>query len=354
MRSPIPIASYKFADENVSCPSQRLCGGGECGADPTHRWRERRRHRTRSLGCDGFVCPRIICMQGYVLLRVRARPRDPLLPYVPRAVVLTMERNTRLTWNSLAELCSVCTETWIQVNRGWKENGVKPDYVRSTAHDLVHAYRHACEACAGVDGPVLFFEEDALLLERDRLHYERVDAFLRRDAYDVYSLGSFGEFGYKDRGGHHRRFVGRMGFSQAIVWSKRARDALLARPPGDMHIDVHTLSEMERKYSYMRPLVVQLFPTTENMSNWCIECNDSVRERLVVRMWTSFLQRVLHLDCRPDGWRTLYRMNDMVRHIRRSVAFAKGACVYALGVVVVYLLLSYTTSASKPASTACA
>ena len=277
-------------------------------------------------------------MGVYNLLRVPTRPKRPLLKHVARAVILTMEEGTRLTAETLSDLSSVCGETWVQVNPGWK-HGRKPSYVTSTAHDLVHAYRNACLWCADTDGPVLFFEEDAILLERGREHYERIDAFLREERYDVYSLASFGEFGHEDKASHHRRFVGRMGFSQAIVWSRGARDALLGRPEGDMHIDVHTLSSMRRKYSYMRPLVVQLFPTTENMATWCIECENGVRERIVVRAWHSFLQQVLRLDARPDGWRTLYRMNDCIRHVKRGVAVAKAVCVYAIGTIIVYLII---------------
>lgn len=242
-----------------------------------------------------------------------------------------------MTTDTLSDLRTLCPETRIQINMGWKD-GKKP-HITTTAHDLVDAYRHCCRAVAECDGPVLIMEEDAVFSNRDRLHYARVNEFLAKQDYDIYSLGSFGEFTGDDKGEHHRRFVGRLGFSQAIVWNKSARDMILVRPEGDMHIDVHTLSAMKRKYTYYRPLVVQLFPTTENMSTWCIECNDGSRERLVVRAWQGFLQKVLGLDRRPDGWTTLYKMNDAIRHVKRGIGVAKGLALYVTGTLVVFLLI---------------
>lgn len=275
-------------------------------------------------------------MGGYKCVQVPIRPERPLLPSVTRAVVLSMERGSRLTRESLADLCAICPRTWVQLNPGWEQGG-KPAHVTSTAHDLVDAYRHACAGCADVDGPVLLLEEDALLLEHDAAAFERVDAFLRSQPYDVYSLGSFGEFGPADARDHHRRFVGRMGFSQAIVWSRRARDALLRRPVGDVHIDVHTISALELKYGYRKPLVVQLFPRTKNMQTWCLECDGSVRERILVNAWKCFLQKVLRLDRRTSGWKVLYAMNGGIRHVRRGTHALGAVVLYSLTLLVVFL-----------------
>lgn len=261
----------------------------------------------------------------------------PLLPAVSITVILTMNEGSRLTPESLSDLRSLCRETRIQINMGWK-NGKKP-HITTTAHDLVDAYRHCCKMVADCDGPVLILEEDAVFFERDSTHFGVVNEFLKTQDYDVYSLASFGEFCHEDKGDAHRRFVGRLGFSQAIVWNKSGRDMILKRPEGDMHIDVHTLSAMTRKYTYYRPLVVQLFPTTENMSTWCIECKNGSKERLIVRAWQSFLQRVLNLDRRPDGWTTLYKMNDCIRYVKRGMRVLKGVLMYIVGTLVVFFLI---------------
>ena len=261
----------------------------------------------------------------------------PLLPHVPLAVILTMKEGSRLTPGPFSDLRTLCRETRIQVNMGWKD-GKKP-HITTTAHDLVDAYRHCCKMVADCDGPVLILEEDAVFFERDLSHFGVVNEFLASRDYDIYSLASFGEFCCEDKEEAHRRFVGRLGFSQAIVWNKTARDMILSRPEGDMHIDVHTLSAMTRKYTYHRPLVVQLFPTTENMSTWCIECNNGSKERIIVSAWQSFLQRVLNLDRRPDGWATLYKMNDAIRHVKRGIRVFKGFLLYVIGTLVMFLLI---------------
>lgn len=265
------------------------------------------------------------------------RESRPLLPHVPLAVILSMNEGSRLTTEALSDLRTLCPETRIQINMGWKDGNAP--HITTTAHDLVDAYRHCCRAVAECDGPVLIVEEDAVFLNRNRVHYACVDEFVAKRNYDIYSLGSFGEFSADDKGEHHRRFVSRLGFSQAIVWNKSARDMILARPEGDMHIDVHTLSAMKRKYTYYRPLVVQLFPTTENMRTWCIECTQSSRERIVVCAWQGFLQRVLGLDRCPDGWTTLYKMNDAIRHVKQGIGVVKGLALYVVGTLVVFLMI---------------
>lgn len=275
-------------------------------------------------------------MAVYKLLRVPARPRDPMLPCVSRAVILSMSTDSRLTTKTLSDLCCFCFETWIQVNPGWK-GGLKPGYVQSTAQDLIHAYRNACSATADVDGPVLFFEEDAIVLNWDRDHYERVDTFLKQGDYDWYSFGSLGEFSGDDKG-HHRRFRGTVGCTQAVVWSKGARNMLLQRAEGcDLHIDSHFLSLFQRKFSYRIPLIVQLFPTTQNMTSWCVDCDEKkkVKDRLIMRVFQAFLQNVLSLDRRPDSWTTLYAINDSLRHAKYGI----GVCVYIVSIVLMYMVI---------------
>lgn len=285
-------------------------------------------------------------MSCYDLVKLPPCSERPLLPSVKRAVILAMRNSSRLTDDTLADLSRFCEETYIQWNEGWRKCK-KPACVTSTAHDLIHAYKNACLACKDVEGPVLFFEEDAIVFERDATHYERVDEFLRRERFDIYSLGSFGEFCPRATPGElHRRFQEKVGFSQAMVWSETARRQVLSRPDGDTHVDVHAISALPRKYAYHLPLVVQLFPVTENMGSWCIACDDSVRERLVVSGWTTFLQRALHLDKRPDGWRTLYKMNDLIRWARRAGSALKGTLAYAVATLLIYTLLTRPCSAA--------
>lgn len=247
---------------------------------------------------------------------------DPWFPSVARAYILLLHGSARSSAPTFNELGVLSRATYLQTNRDW-QTCAKVDAVYNTATDLVDAYRQACEHCAGVEGPVLILEDDAQIFSRDRTRYAEVDAFVRDSVFDVYSLGSFG--GFDAKLGNHRHFKKTMGFTQAVIWSKRARDHFLARlgSAKDVHIDVHTISSMPLKYTYKQPLVVQTFPTTPNMANWCIRCDGSRTERVVVRAWIWFLQRPLRLDASPRRWRTLYWINENMR----ALAYAPAVIV---------------------------
>lgn len=251
---------------------------------------------------------------------------DPWLPSVSHAVVLTLQGSTRLTTERLESLGRLCRTTVVQVNACWRECK-KPAYVRSTAHDLIHAYRNACRLSEDTAGPVLILEDDAEVFDGDRAAFRDVDEFVRRGVFDVYSLGSAGEFVATE--GPHRRFGATMGFSQAVVWSAAARRRLLESPCDATHIDVHSLSQMALKYTYYRPLVVQLFPTTANMATWCMRCKDEWWERGLVCAWQAFLQRGLKLDRRPDGWKAIYTINAGIRPVKTVIAPVLGALTLA-------------------------
>ncbi len=243
------------------------------------------------------------------------RERRPLLRAATRAYVLTLHDSDRLHRKEASLLPLLCAETYIQINRNYKVSR-KPAHVDSTATDLIHAYRNVCSQCRDVRGPVLILEDDAQLLSTCRRQYREVDEFIRSQRYDVYTLGSAGPFDRTQDVGNHRRFYGIMGFSHAIVWSHAAREQFLS---GDetrqTHIDVHVLSSMRAKYTYRTPLVVQLFPTTENMSTWCVQCNGSQTERIVVKVWIHIVQKWLGLETKPIGWYTLYLINSYAQAI---------------------------------------
>jgi hypothetical protein len=271
-------------------------------------------------------------MSCYSLALVR-QSDSPLLPSVSHAFVLTLSDSNRLTHSRLNQLGTLCPKTIVQVNSYWKWC-TKPSYVKSTSHDLIHAYRNVCQVCKGIDGPVLILEDDADVLDADPRAFGEIDTFLQNREFDVYSFGSFGEF--VEREGSHRKYGTIMGFSQAVVWSAGARRRLLNSPEGATHIDVHTLSQMSNKYTYYKPLVVQLFPTTENMGTWCIKCENQWWESIAVRAWIAFLQQGLRLDRRPDGWRTLYKINAWLKPLKVSYIVALGLLLVLVSAALIH------------------
>lgn len=225
----------------------------------------------------------------------------PLLPSIECAVVLTMSNSNRIHKKEFRDVTRLCRKTYVQRNMGYKQCG-KPSYVVSPNTDLIHAYKNVCEEFRNVRGNVLILEDDAQLMTTARPEdFERVDQFLIIGTYDLYSLGSLGSIRHISR--NHARVHG--GFAQAVVWTSWAREKLL-HTDVRKHIDGHFIT-LQRTITYKRPLVVQLFPPTENQKEWCIFCIPSLRRlddfinNLHVRLF-----KLLKMDTSTEHWSTLY------------------------------------------------
>ena len=230
---------------------------------------------------------------------------DPLLPSLDATVVLTMEgneRESRMDWPFLSRLARA---TYVQRNPGHRKM-VKPG-VDCTSRDIIHAYQAACRRVQEL-GHVLILEDDAQPLLRDPRVYARIDAFLQGGDFDVYSFGSLGRF--RIGCGRHPRYASFMGFAQAIVYTQTTRSRLLAVDVQAIrHIDAHFLSRLARKRSYWRPVIVQLFPRTDNMLEWGYRQRGSACERRLVALFVRILHHVLCLDRRLWGWHAMYVIN---------------------------------------------
>lgn len=238
----------------------------------------------------------------------------PLLASVDNAYILTMSASTRLQGDERKEIASLCKNTFVQINKGWR-NCRKAPHITTTAQDLVDAYRNLFVHCEGIHAPILVMEDDAVVLNSDKAHYERVDAFVTNADFNLYSLGSSG-FVNPFHFGYHKKFLKTIGFSQAVIWSARARSEALVTMQSTklMHMDIHIMSKLARKYTYYMPLVVQTLPITENQGTWCYLCNNNAVERAVVHLWVCCLKKI-QLDRRPDAWRTVYHVNDLPRYV---------------------------------------
>jgi hypothetical protein len=244
----------------------------------------------------------------------------PLLSIVKNAYILTMRDSKRLKSEQAQYLKNICATTFVQINNGFK-NCRKSKHITNTALDLTDAYRNVFMACKHILEPVLVLEDDALLFETDREHFERVDAFLADHEFDVYSLGSFGMFAPFDFS-YHKKFVNSVSYSQAVVWPQKTRDRFLeimdANPESIIHIDGHFLSNLKFKYSYHIPLIVQVFPETLNKETWCSRCKGEKVEKMAFDVWNRFLLMV-DLDERPHGWKSLYIINHNFLRILASI-----------------------------------
>jgi hypothetical protein len=237
----------------------------------------------------------------------------PWLPSVECAVVLTMRGSDR--WKAhLPFLSRLCRRTVLQINDGFRAGG-KPEWVRATNSDLVHAYVHACESTRHL-GSVLLLEDDAEPMPGASFaDFAEVDAFLRGgdERWDAYTLGSMGRR-HATRSRHHFRMRtglhGEVACTQAVVWSHAARQRLLRTSGASIpHIDCHFLSVLARVYVFCRPLVVQRFPPTDNRQSWCVVCRDEVsaraRDRFAIGMFALVLAG-LRMDRALGGWNVVY------------------------------------------------
>ena len=255
----------------------------------------------------------------------------PLLRNVDCAIVLTMREGKKRgrrggeAAREAGPLHRLCRETFVQLNEGFRGGG-KPEWVTNSAHDLVHAYTHACEFAKG-KGNVLILEDDAEIMPgATRDDFSIVDAFLSTHRFDAYSLGSFGA--RRPEGEHMRMRTGRIGSvacSQAIVWSPTARNRLLRTHGASIpHIDGHFMSILGRVHTYRYPLVVQRFPSTENMSNWCVACTPTLsgraRDTFAISLFRLVL-RSLRLDRSLGGWNVIYAYHT---HTWKSVFAVLG------------------------------
>jgi len=237
----------------------------------------------------------------------------PLLPRVDLAVVLTMHGSERLLRLQQADcpLYRLCAHTVLQINRGYRACP-KPQ-VTNTAYDLTHAYAEVARWTRGM-GNVLVLEDDAVLMKDSRdADFALVDEFVALRNFNVYSLGSIGAVRPDAWGSRHRTFIAKWGLTQAIVWSPRAREALLQRAAHrlPMHIDTGFLAMLPLCFTLDRPLVVQTFPVTPNTANWCMFCTGGSFGRL--DRWLSQSGHAcmgrLGLDHSVEGWRVLYMLN---------------------------------------------
>lgn len=245
---------------------------------------------------------------------------DPLLPSVECAVVLTMTNSKRLTKPTFDGIKKLCRRTYVQRNPGYN-TCPKPDWVQSSYMDLVHAYKNVCEEFRNVRGNILILEDDAQLMPgTSRLDFDRVDRFLLVGKYDLYTLGSLGWIHHINR--HHARVHGCC--SQAIIWTPWVRERL-SLTSISTHID-NTFINRQLTITYKTPLVVQLFPETENRSQWCVFCTPRMIsvDKLINNIHVKFV-RFFHMDIDTRHWKTMYTLSKLVPVL--YVMVCVSACV---------------------------
>lgn len=231
---------------------------------------------------------------------------NPIFKKVPLTIILTMESSER----NIDHLNNLCSKTIVQINKGFRT--CTKSNVNNSSTDLLHAYKAACRVAIDENvARVLILEDDAQLFdESSYMGLRDVDTFVAEANFDAYTLGSIGDM-TPYIGNHYK--INLSGCTQAIIWSRNLLQRLLDFQPSGYinHIDQVFLNSCQtcNFFTYKTPLIVQMFPVTENRNSWCFICTknntlDSVFRSLINQTFKSW-----GLDKNTDSWSKIYEAN---------------------------------------------
>lgn len=223
---------------------------------------------------------------------------DPILKNVDLTIILMMENSERFNYDPF--ILNLSKKTIIQYNKGFK-NCKKPDFITKSNEDINHAY-YTCFNYVKNLNNVLILEEDAEVLYYTRSYYDIVDKYLSGD-FAIFSFGNNGIFTKIDDNFYSSRYT--CG-AQAQVISKSKRQELIGK-----FIKKNFKGHIEPGYFvksvvFKRPLIVQLFPETENRHNWGDE-DTSIAERII----NNLAIKLFKADKDLNSWEKLYFVSKL-------------------------------------------
>jgi hypothetical protein len=221
----------------------------------------------------------------------------PLLKNVDVVLILAMEDSTRFKEDPF--ILNLTKQTIIQYNKGFKKCN-KPSTIISSKQDLVHAYYTTFEYLKEYNN-VIILEDDALVVNKDTLIYEKIDAFIATTDFDIFTFGSFGLTSkYNEDFFNIGSYF--FGATQAIIYSRNARSKLIEDISSSNfnkgHMDNSYTGTLTNKFTYKYPLIVQLFPKTENQNTW----SANIYILSIIKLAVTLLK----LDNSIDSWFLLY------------------------------------------------
>lgn len=221
----------------------------------------------------------------------------PILKNVDVVLILTMEGCNRFKEDPF--LLNLAKKTLIQYNKGFRKCN-KPSTIISSKEDIVHAYYTAFNYLKDCNN-VIILEDDAQVINKDILIYEKIDEFIATTNFNIFTFGSFGlRSKYNDD--FFKIYNNFFGAAQAIIYSHDARSKLIEDISlsnfNKGHIDVTYIGNLTNKFTYKYPLIVQLFPKTENQIYWF--------DNVFILYYIRFLIALLRLDTNTNGWFLYY------------------------------------------------
>ncbi len=187
---------------------------------------------------------------------------SPILKNVDLTVILMMENSNRFKDDPF--ILNLSKKTIIQYNKGFRACK-KPFGINEVKRDVVYTYYKAFEYTKNYNN-VIFLEEDAEVLYYTRSHYSKVDEYISKNKFNIFTFATNGIFTKINDDFYS---VDMMRSAQALIISKDER-LKLAKRMKDNNFEGETDATYfdKRCITYKYPLIVQLFPETENFNSW--------------------------------------------------------------------------------------
>ena len=224
---------------------------------------------------------------------------NPTFKHVDATFILTLEDSNRKISDPF--LLNLTKETFEFINKGYKQTK-KPYNILSALMDINYTYYSLFKYINKYTNykNVLVLEDDAQTLNDDVKHYNYIDNYVNRTNFDLLSLGSGGIFFNTDDPRIHNALFG--GFTQCIIYSKDLRQNLILKLLKKKFEGLYDIDYLDIKLYYL-PLIVQLFPPTENRNNWYFSS-------LMI-----FFIEMLNLDKDINEWNKLYWLSKNAIYI---------------------------------------
>lgn len=241
--------------------------------------------------------------------------KSPLLKNVDITIILMMEKSNRFKYDPF--ILNLSKKTVIQFNKGFRACK-KPSTVVKSNNDIIHAYYTAFEYTKDYNN-ILILEEDAEVLYYTKSHYHLVDEYISKE-FKIFSFATNGVFTRIDDNFYS---VDVAHGAQAQIISKNERKKLMLQMKNNNFLGEPDTTYMRNNVVvYKHPLIVQLFPETENFNNWS---GNKVLNKLGVKM--------SGVDNNKSGWETIYILSKL----RGKLTFNKFMIVFIIYVIILFI-----------------
>ena len=189
---------------------------------------------------------------------------NPILSNVDATFILCMENSNRFKTDPF--LINLSKETIIQYNKGFKKCN-KSEHIKLSNNDIIHAYYTLFNNTKNYEN-IIILEEDAEVYNYDISHYKKIDDYIKNNRFNALTFATFGAFKKLNEDFYTVDTV-QCG-AQANIFSKNYRTYLIDKIEKNNfngHMDVDYLNN-NKVISYKIPLIIQLWPETENSKNW--------------------------------------------------------------------------------------